>query len=80
MHSPIMTKFFYNTKAEMVNIVFEKVLHTPLIPTRLISPQQKCQQHGDTTKFNVINSSAKLLTHGHAINMPYDTASNIPIL
>ena len=63
----------------MVNVAFEFFLCMPLRPTHLISPKQTCQQHGDNIKCNIANSLAKLFMQGHEINIPYDTASKLPM-
>ena len=71
----IISSKFYIIKGEVVTLAIEKALHIPGLPTRLITPQQICQQYGKTTNFTVDTNSVKLqlmvkLSIYHAILPP----------
>ena len=67
---------FYTIKGEVVTLKIEKVLHAPGLPSKLLSPQQTCQQCGGSIKFTLDATSAQLSTNGQIICVPFDCASN----
>ena len=70
---------FCMQKGEVLTIDIKKLLHIPNILTRLISPQQICQQYGRATCFSLDSSFTKLSFQDHAIAIPCDYSSNLPI-
>ena len=70
---------FYTIKGEVISLKIDKVLYIPGLPTRLISPQQICQQYGGSSNFTLDINSARLNIHNNIINIPYDYSSNLPI-
>ena len=71
---------FYANKGETIDVTIDKAYHVPELPTKSLSPQQACQQHGQGTQFLINKSNETLSMHSDTIVAPYDHLSNLPIV
>ena len=70
---------FYTVRGEVLSLKIDKVLFMPSLHTRLLSPQQVCQQHGCSSHFTLDANFSRLKVHNQVINIPYDYSSNLSI-